>query len=33
MKPTTDLFALLISLYAEQENINIKYILEEEHND
>ena len=34
MKPrTNDLFALLISLYAEQENINIKYILEEEEND
>lgn len=33
MKPTTDLFALLISLYEEQENIKIKYILEEEHHD
>lgn len=33
MKPrTTDLLALLISLYAEQENIKIKYILEEENN-
>ncbi len=33
MKPTEDLFALLISLYAEQENIKIKYILEEHNND
>ena len=27
------LLQILIDLYAEQENINIKYILEEEEND
>ena len=28
-----DLLALLISLYAEQEGVHIKYELEEVHND
>ena len=34
VKPNgTDLLALLISLYAEQEGVHIKYELEEVHND
>lgn len=33
MIQTNDIVALLVSLYAEQENIKIKYILEDENND
>lgn len=33
MKPTSnDILALLVSLYAEQEGVNIKYKLEESQN-
>ena len=34
MKPDSkDIIAFLIGLYAEQENIKIQYILEDEEND
>lgn len=33
MPESKDLFDLLVSLYAEQENIKIQYILEEQNND
>lgn len=32
-KPSTDLFALLISLYADQEGIEITYELKEKDNE